>query len=88
MRTASLRVSLLLSALASAACASGRDTPPDVITLAVTSSPNNLDPRVGTDEVSQKIQQLVFSTLLALNERLEVVGGLATGWTTPYDSKP
>jgi peptide/nickel transport system substrate-binding protein len=83
MRLASTRVVLLLTALAAAACASGRDTPRDVITLAVTSSPNNLDPRVGTDEVSQKIQQLVFSTLLALNERLEVVGGLATGWTTP-----
>lgn len=83
MRRASMRVVVLLAALSTAACASGRDTPPDVITLAVTSSPNNLDPRVGTDEVSQKIQQLVFSTLLALNERLEVVGGLATGWTTP-----
>ena len=83
MLGASTRAVLLMSALAAAACATGRDTPADVITLAVTSSPNNLDPRVGTDEVSQKIQQLVFSTLLALNERLEVVGGLATGWTTP-----
>jgi peptide/nickel transport system substrate-binding protein len=77
------RAALLVAALATTACASGRDTPPDVVTLAVTSSPNNLDPRVGTDEVSQKIQQLVFSTLFALNDRLEVVGGLATGWTTP-----
>ena len=44
-------------------------------------SPNNLDPRVGTDEVSQKIQQLVYSTLFALNDRLEVVGaaGRAAG---------
>ena len=69
--------------LLAAACGPGRDTPLDVITLAVPSSPNNLDPRVGTDEVSQKTQQLVFSTLLALNDRLEVVGGLATGWQTP-----
>ncbi len=64
-------------------CGDARDTPLDVVTLAVPSSPNNLDPRVGTDEVSQKIQQLVFSTLLALNDRLEVVGGLASGWTSP-----
>ena len=72
-----------LAIAATAACREKRDTPLDVITLAVPSSPNNLDPRIGTDEVSQKIQQLVFGTLLALNERLEVVGGLATGWTTP-----
>ena len=85
MRPASLaaRIWLAASVLAAASCATGRDTPPDVVTLAVPSSPNNLDPRVGTDEVSQKIQQLVFSTLLALNDRLEVVGGLATGWHAP-----
>ncbi len=65
------------------ACAERRDTPLDVITLAVPSSPNNLDPRVGTDEVSQKIQQLVYSTLFALNDRLEVVGLLAERWDSP-----
>jgi ABC-type transport system substrate-binding protein len=63
------RLAAVVLALTAAACATGRDTPADVITLAVTSSPNNLDPRVGTDEVSQKTQQLIFSTLLALNER-------------------
>jgi peptide/nickel transport system substrate-binding protein len=83
MRTVTTALAAIALALVAAACGTGRDTPPDVITLAVTSSPNNLDPRVGTDEVSQKTQQLIFSTLLALNERLEVVGGLATGWTTP-----
>ena len=83
MPTAPGRLAAVVLACVAAACATGRDTPPDVITLAVTSSPNNLDPRVGTDEVSQKIQQLIFSTLLALNDRLEVVGGLATGWTSP-----
>lgn len=82
MRAARLAAATLALA-ASLACASGREAPPGVIVLAVTSSPNNLDPRVGTDEVSQKIQQLVFSTLLALNERLEVVPGLASGWTSP-----
>lgn len=64
-------------------CGAPRDTPLDVITLAVATSPNNLDPRVGTDEVSQKIQQLVYSTLFTLNDRLEVVGGLASGWQSP-----
>src|SRR6185503_14044252 len=75
--------SVLLAVLVAAACGGGRDTPADVITLAVPSSPNNLDPRIGTDEVSQKIQQLVYSTLFALNDRLEVVGLLAERWDSP-----
>lgn len=81
MRSLALGAALLATSLAS--CGEGRDTPPDVITLAVFSSPNNLDPRVGTDEVSQKIQQLIYSTLFALNERLEVVGLLAERWESP-----
>ena len=82
MRIQALAAVLLALPLA-VACGAGRDTPLDVITLAVPSSPNNLDPRVGTDEVSQKIQQLVYSTLFALNERLEVVGLLADRWDSP-----
>jgi len=82
MRIRGLATLLLAVALAQA-CGGGRDTPLDVVTLAVPSSPNNLDPRIGTDEVSQKIQQLVFSTLFALNERLEVVGLLAERWESP-----
>ena len=74
---------VLLAVLLAVRCGGGRDTPADVITLAVPSSPNNLDPRIGTDEVSQKIQQLVYSTLFALNERLEVVGLLAERWDSP-----
>jgi peptide/nickel transport system substrate-binding protein len=74
---------VLVAATLAAACGGGRDTAPDVITLAVPSSPNNLDPRIGTDEVSQKIQQLVYSTLFTLNDRLEVVGLLAERWESP-----
>lgn len=77
------RALLILLLLAATACTAAPPTARDVITLAVPSSPNNLDPRVGTDEVSQKVQQLVFNTLLALDERLQVVGGLATGWSSP-----
>jgi peptide/nickel transport system substrate-binding protein len=82
MRLCTLAAAVLL-AVAVASCGPAREEPDGVITLAVPSSPNNLDPRVGSDEVSQKIHQLVFSTLLALDERLQVGPGLASGWTTP-----
>ena len=72
--------SLLL--LLVAGCAS----PPvasDVITVAVLSSPNNLDPRIGSDETSQRVHQLVFDYLLSLDDKLRVTGGLATHYEQP-----
>jgi peptide/nickel transport system substrate-binding protein len=52
----------------------------NVITLAVLSSPNSLDPRIGSDETSQRIHTLIYDYLLALDDRLRVVGGLAESW--------
>lgn len=62
-----------------AACTSA---PPksDIVTLAVLSSPNSLDPRVGSDETSQRAHQLLYDNLLALDEQLRVTGGLASSW--------
>jgi len=74
------RVIVLLAALA--AC-NQRPPASDVITVAVLSSPNNLDPRIGSDETSQRVHQLVFDYLLALDDKLRVTGGLATHWEQP-----
>jgi peptide/nickel transport system substrate-binding protein len=56
------------------------------VTIAVFASPNNFDPRVGTDEVSQKVYQLVFDNLLTLDQQLSVAPGLATRWEQPDDT--
>ena len=73
---------LLVIGVAIGGCASA---PPanDVITVAVLSSPNSLDPRIGSDETSQRVHQLVFDYLLALDDKLRVTGGLATHWDQP-----
>ena len=71
------RVIVLLAALA--AC-NQRPPASDIVTVAVLSSPNNLDPRIGSDETSQRVHQLVFDYLLALDDKLRVTGGLATHW--------
>ncbi len=65
------------------ACGGPPPPPSGFITLAVPGSPNNLDPRVGTDEVSQRAHQLLFDNLLNLDAQLQVVPGLAERWTTP-----
>jgi peptide/nickel transport system substrate-binding protein len=45
--------------------------------VAIQSGPNNLDPRVGTDENAGRVSQLVFSYLMTLDENLRVVPALA-----------
>jgi peptide/nickel transport system substrate-binding protein len=75
-----MRRMITLALIVSAgACASA---PPrsGVITLAVLSSPNSLDPRIGSDETSQRVHQLIFDNLLALDDQLKVIGGLAESW--------
>ncbi|HEY7790440.1 MAG TPA: ABC transporter substrate-binding protein [Vicinamibacterales bacterium] len=80
-RVAGVLLTVLVAALL-AACG-GSPSYPGYLTVAVDSAPNNLDPRVGTDAISQKISQLVFDTLLDLDDSMRVVPGLAESWTTP-----
>jgi peptide/nickel transport system substrate-binding protein len=63
--------------LGSAACVGRSVANPNIVIVSTISGPNNLDPRIGTDEVSQKLGQLIFSNLMDLDERLRVVPGLA-----------
>lgn len=65
------------------ACSRVQPRNPGVVTLAVFASPNSFDPRVGTDEVSQKISQLLYDNLFNLDDELRVAPGLATGWDLP-----
>ena len=65
-----------------AACATGRSAPADVIVVAMANSPVNLDPAIGTDEASQKMHQLLFSSLMKIDDSLRVVPDLATRFDT------
>ncbi len=61
-----------------------RPTPnPNIIVVGVTSGPNNLDPRIGTDDVSAKTAQLIFNNLMTLDEHLRVVPELAERLDNP-----
>ena len=57
----------------------GASAPPgdaDIVKVIVRLSPVNFDPRVGTDEGSQRVHQLVYSHLLTIDDELKVVPGL------------
>jgi peptide/nickel transport system substrate-binding protein len=73
----------LLLTLAAAACFGGRTRDPNVIVVAVVSGPNNLDPRVGTDAVSQNVDQLIFNGLMRVDEHLKIVPDVAERLDSP-----
>ena len=50
--------------------------------LALANSPTNLDPAIGLDEASQKLHQLLFSSLLKIDADLRVVPDLAVRFET------
>jgi peptide/nickel transport system substrate-binding protein len=58
---------------------------PDANTLVmlIESSPTNLDPRVGIDAQSARIDALIFDGLLARGDNLNVVPDLAERWDIP-----
>ncbi|HTT24817.1 MAG TPA: ABC transporter substrate-binding protein [Candidatus Sulfotelmatobacter sp.] len=51
--------------------------------MLIESSPTNLDPRVGIDAQSERIDNLIFDDLLSRGEDLNVAPGLAERWETP-----
>jgi peptide/nickel transport system substrate-binding protein len=68
-------------ALVLTSCA--RKPGPDTLVMIIESSPANLDPRVGLDAQSERIDGLLFDNLLARDEHLSVKPGLAERWEIP-----
>src|SRR5271170_6033326 len=56
---------------------------PSSLTFLIESNPTNLDPRFATDSQSQKIDGLLFSSLLERDDPMNFHGDLADSWTTP-----
>jgi peptide/nickel transport system substrate-binding protein len=72
---------LALSVLLAVGC-SQPPPAPGIITIAIPVSPNNLDPRFGTDENSARAHQLLFNDLLRWDEQTRLAPGLAASWET------
>lgn len=71
--------------LSLSACQGPTPRPDDVVVVAIANSPTNFDPAVGLDEASQKLHQLLFSSLVRIDESLRVVPDLAVrlDWPDP-----
>jgi peptide/nickel transport system substrate-binding protein len=72
---------LILALALSVACSSHPDS--KTLVMLIESSPTNLDPRVGLDGQSERIDNLIFDDLLERDEHLNVKPGLADKWEIP-----
>src|SRR5579884_83332 len=73
--------SIVVAVLPFLSCA--RKPAPNELVMIIESSPTNLDPRVGLDAQSERIDALMFDNLLSRNEHLSVEPGLAESWDIP-----
>jgi peptide/nickel transport system substrate-binding protein len=65
-----------------AGCSKARP-PAQTVTMAIESSPTNLDPRIGVDAQSEHIDSLIFDSLVRKNEHFNLDPWLATSWDRP-----
>lgn len=56
---------------------------PNTLVMIIESSPINLDPRVGVDAQSQRIDELLFDPLVGRDEHFNLQPALAERWETP-----
>lgn len=76
------RLLAMAALIALAGCGSARRDPNTVVVL-IESSPANLDPRVGTDAQSQRIDALIFDGLVTRNASFHFTPALAESWEQP-----
>jgi peptide/nickel transport system substrate-binding protein len=62
-------------------CAAKPDS--QTVVVLIESSPTNLDPRIGLDAPSERIDNLIFDDLLSRGDNLNVAPGLAERWEIP-----
>jgi peptide/nickel transport system substrate-binding protein len=64
-------------------CTTHTSAAPDVITIALDQPPTNLDPRIGVDASSERLFQIMFSSLVKKDEHSRIEPDLATSWDNP-----
>jgi peptide/nickel transport system substrate-binding protein len=74
---------LLVLVLAFSSCTRSVRTEPGVVNFLIETMPTNLDPRISTDAQSQRLDSLIFNSLVELDAQRNVHGDLAEKWETP-----
>jgi len=74
---------LALSAMLLPLLACSAKPDPNTLVMIIENSPTNLDPRVGLDAQSERIDELLFDDLCTRDDHLNVQPGLAERWDIP-----
>src|SRR5258706_459509 len=74
---------LLLITFLIPGCTSQTSADPGVVTIAIDQTPDNLDPRIGQNAASQRIDSLIFNSLVRKNENSDLIPDLALRWEIP-----
>ena len=69
--------------LALSSCSRTVATEPGVVNFLIESMPTNLDPRIGIDGQSERIDSLMFDSLIELDDKRIPHGDLAEKWEMP-----
>jgi peptide/nickel transport system substrate-binding protein len=64
-------------------CGCSHKPAPDTLVMIIEASPNNLDPRVGTDAYSERIDELLFDALVRRDNHFDLQPWLAEKWEIP-----
>src|SRR5258706_3806369 len=73
-----------VAAACRAGCARALD-PAMTLTVAIDSGPSSLDPRLGSDEASKRVNQLLYNGLFRVDESARPVPDLAAAVERPDD---
>src|SRR5215471_6126859 len=78
---------LMLAILIGAACfqlgCRQPQEPASTVTVLIENSPTNLDPRIGVDAQSERIDSLIFDSLVRKDEHFNLQPWLAVSWENP-----
>lgn len=74
---------LLVIAVVTAISGCSKKPDPQTAVMLIESSPTNLDPRIGTDAQSERIDKLIFDALVQRDETFNVRPWVAKSWDVP-----
>ncbi len=78
-----IRAFLAVLAILVSACSAPQSGNPDNVVFALDLPPTNLDPRIGIDATSGRLQQLIFSSLVKTDSEFRIQPDLAERWEIP-----
>jgi ABC-type transport system substrate-binding protein len=78
-----LRLNLFCALLCVSMLSCSKRPDANTVVMIIESSPTNLDPRVGTDAQSERIDELIFDPLVRRDEHFNMIPWVAKKWEIP-----